>query len=645
MTVNFFDETSSDTTVISWLWNFGDNTSSEEQNPTHIYTDIGVYDVKLTVIDILGCTNTLLKNNTVETLMPIPHFSVNDNNICEGELISFMPSDTSNVTSYHWNFGDGTTSDEIFPTHLYTNSGYYDVSLNLVDNHGCDSTLTVNNYIYQQDIPLPNFDTDNSSAECYPLQIQFTDNTNNFNISNWFWDFGDAQTTSELQNPVHIYTLPGSYDVLVKLTTTNGCIGEMTKENYIKINGPTADINNPDTACRNEDIMFIAENQKDVFELKWIFGDGHSSDSDTAYNNYDMTGFVYPVLLIKSDTLGTCDVYIKDTIFIPQLDPQIVFDNEIYNGCIPFEVTASNYCTEAENWMWTVDGMNISQSSNVDYTFPDPGMHILKLFVYDDFGCVDSSEHTVEAYALPTVNAMSDTFLCRGENIVLRGEGAITYNWTPKIWLDDEYSNTPIAEPDSTIIYYVTGTDDNGCKNTSDVTLIVQQEPVIFLRDTAVIIGEIVNFNPYKSEISGYNWFPNYEIDCINCPQVNVRPLEPTVYELTVTDTANCFSLTYDVFVDIIKEYTVDVPAAFTPNGDGINDVVYVRGWGVDNLIMFRIFNRFGEIVFETNDKNIGWDGTFNGVKQGVESYKYHVSIKTYEDKILTKTGTIKLLK
>ena len=99
------------------------------------------------------------------------------------------------------------------------------------------------------------------------------------------------------------------------------------------------------------------------------------------------------------------------------------------------------------------------------------------------------------------------------------------------------------------------------------------------------------------------------------------------------------------MFIDIIKEYTVDVPNAFSPNGDGINDILFVRGWGIDELITFKVANRYGEIVFETNDKYTGWDGTYKGNLQGVESYTYFVSVKTYENQIISKKGSFKLLK
>ena len=265
--------------------------------------------------------------------------------------------------------------------------------------------------------------------------------------------------------------------------------------------------------------------------------------------------------------------------------------------------------------------------------------------ITNNFGCRDSSEVLIQAFALPEVITINDTLICRGDEIQLTVYGAEIYEWLPKMYLDDENANMPNSQPDSTIIYTVIGTDINGCINNSNLTLTVQQEPQVNINDTAVIIGEQVILNAYSDDILTYFWFPDYELSCNNCPVITAIPLEPTLYEITVTDTAKCFSLTYNVFIDIIKEYTVDVPAAFTPNGDGINDQIFVRGWGVDNLILFRIFNRYGETVFETTDKNIGWDGTYKGKMQGVETYTYFVSVETYENEILSKRGTIKLLK
>ena len=391
--------------------------------------------------------------------------------------------------------------------------------------------------------------------------------------------------------------------------------------------------------------MFIAEDQEDVFGLQWIFGDGSTSSEDTVYHTYDDIGYMYPILLLKSDDLGTCDKYLTDSLYIPQLLPEIIVVDNMYSDCVPFEFNAYNNCTVADTWFWDFGDGSYSSVSDPVHTYPNANIYTVRLIITNNFGCSDSSEVLVEAFPLPVITPINDTLICRGDEIQLKVSGAENYNWLPKMYLDDQYANMPNSKPDSTITYTVIGTDINGCINNSSLTLTVQQEPQVNINDTAVIIGEQVILNAYSDDILTYEWFPDYELSCNDCPVITAIPMESTLYEITVTDTAKCFSLTYDVFIDIIKEYTVDVPAAFTPNGDGINDMIFVKGWGVDNLILFKIFNRYGEIVFETTDKYIGWDGTYKGEMQGVETYTYIVSVETYENEILTKRGTIKLLK
>jgi gliding motility-associated-like protein len=645
LTALFGNETPLDTTITSWLWNFGDGSSSSDQDPIHTYDQFGLFNVSLSATDILGCTGSVMQEGLIRVRKPIPQFSVSDNTICFGDSILFIPYDTTGVVSIYWDFGDGTDSNETFPKHLYQSPGKYTVSLSLIDGQGCDSTITKIDFIYIQNIPSPDITSNLNNSDCYPIQVNFFDHTENPDVIDWLWNFGDGQTSSHLKNPIHIYTAPGDYDISLRVFTANGCTSEILKKDFIDIKGPYALINAPDTVCRNENTLFIAENQFDVFELQWIFGDGNTSTTDSAIHAYNTIGYVYPVLLLQSDSLGTCDIYISDSIYIPQLIPEILVEDNLVTGCIPFEFNALNECSEADLYSWNFDDGTFDYNNPVSHTFVNSGTYQVKLIISNDFGCSDSSTVDLEAFALPHVEALEDTLICVGDQLVLTASGAEHYQWYPFLYLEDENADQPITIPDSTITYTVYGTDVNACVNTSSVKITVQQKPVVSLTDTAVIIGEQVILDAFSEGILNWLWYPDDSISCMDCPVVTVNPLEPTQYEITVTDTSNCFTLTYTVFIDIIKEYTLDVPNAFTPNGDGINDIVYVRGWGIDELITFKIVNRFGEIVFETNDKFTGWDGTYKGKMQGIESYTYFVSVKTYENQMISKKGSIKLLK
>ncbi len=643
--IDFINKVQSDTTISFWKWDFGDESVSNEQNPSHIYDKFGIYNVSLQVTDTLGCTGKLTKINYIEAMQPIPDFIADDMTICLGDTVSFIPADTDRIASYWWDFGDGISSSEQYPEHIYDTAGYYPVTLTLVDNHGCDSTRTITDYIYMQNIPQPKFSSTDSVSECYPLTVNFEDTTNNSDVIDWLWDFGDGETSSHLKFPEHIYTAPGLYNVSLNLTTSNGCRNEILKSDFINIKGPYAEIIAPDTVCRNENVTLTADKKRDVFELQWIFGDGATSFSDTTVHAYDNIGYVRPVLLLKSDAAGTCDIYLEDSIYIPQLIPVINTTDNLFSGCMPFQLNASNNCNDADSWFWNFGDGNYSSVPNPHHIYSNSGTYFLELNISNKFGCSDSSSVPVEIFALPNIDVSADTLICRGEELSLTADGAQAYEWYPKIWLSEDNPNIPLAKPDSTITYSVTGTDFNGCRNTSSVTVRVQQIPKVNLKDTSIIIGETVLFDAYSKDIATYDWFPDYNINCTYCPSVAVNPVESTVYSLTVTDTANCFTVTYDVNIDILKKFTVDVPNAFTPNNDGINDVLYAEGWGIENLTDFKIFNRYGEIVFETNNKNEGWDGTYKGKLQNIETYTYLITVQTYDNKFITKRGTVKLLK
>jgi gliding motility-associated-like protein len=106
-----------------------------------------------------------------------------------------------------------------------------------------------------------------------------------------------------------------------------------------------------------------------------------------------------------------------------------------------------------------------------------------------------------------------------------------------------------------------------------------------------------------------------------------------------------CFQVIGTVHIEVKEEYTIDVPLAFTPNGDGNNDLIHVRGWGLKQLIEFKIYNRWGQCIFETDDLHKGWDGTFQGKKQEADTYAYTVKALTYGGRVLTKNGLFNLLR
>ena len=236
LTVNFTDESSN--APNSWLWNFGDGTTSTEQNPTHTYTKSGTYTVTLTSANTSGSNSTTKTGYiTVYALTLVAGFTANNTTGTGPFTVQFTDQTTYQFThrptSWFWEFGDGTTSTEQNPTHTYTVGAKYTVKLLAMNEFGLDSE-TKTNYITVYMMPVADF-TASTTSGSFPVTVTFTDKSRNLPTA-WLWDFGDG-TTSTSQNPTHTYTSVGTYTVTLTATNIVGS-NTSTKTGYITITQP-----------------------------------------------------------------------------------------------------------------------------------------------------------------------------------------------------------------------------------------------------------------------------------------------------------------------------------------------------------------------------------------------------------------------
>ena len=143
-----------------------------------------------------------------------------------------------------------------------------------------------------------------------------------------------------------------------------------------------------------------------------------------------------------------------------------------------------------------------------------------------------------------------------------------------------------------------------------------------------------------------FQWLVDNNTVCAGCNDYFDMPLQDTEYNIYYIDSAGCFPNSVDIMVIVDDDFSVDLPMAFTPNGDGVNDLVYVRGWGIYELLEFKVYNRWGQEIFFTKDINTGWDGTYKGKKQNVDTYVYNVKVLRWDKTtIVEKNGTINLMR
>jgi gliding motility-associated-like protein len=302
--VSFLDLTNSTVPISGWYWDFGDGGTSTQQNPTHFYGAPGSYDVKLILETSQGCMDSLSKPGYINiNQSPTAAIGLSDTAGCIPFGISFAdlsPATNNPLVVWNWDFGDGNNSTQQFSAHSYLNPGTYTVSFQITDIYGCtgstDTTVTA------WGLPDVNFIA-NDSFGCAPTPITFTDLSSN--SLSWVWDFGDGNT-SNLQQPVHTYNQDGMYTVSLQVTDQNGCIGELTKPQYINLDHPEANFTVSDkVTCPGVDVVFmdLSESDTTIVDWQWDFGDGNTATGNPAIHAYANPG-IYDVTLTVTDIFG-----------------------------------------------------------------------------------------------------------------------------------------------------------------------------------------------------------------------------------------------------------------------------------------------------------------------------------------------------
>ena len=233
------------------------------------------------------------------------------------------------------------------------------------------------------------------------------------------------------------------------------------------------------------------------------------------------------------------------------------------------------------------------------------------------------------------MQARSDT-ICRGDSAGLVASGAVTYLWTPATGLNNPNIPNPNASPATTTAYTVVGYDGANCfTDTAHITLTVWPTPTLSLgADLSLPVGAQQTLTPVitNGPIVSWLWTPATYLSCNRCQNPIATITKDIVYELTVQNIYGCKvkgALRIHTFCPNSQVY---IPDAFTPDGDGINDIFMIRGKGISSINYLRIFTRWGELIFEKtnfspNNPTYGWDGKIRGIKGPPDVFVYTTEV------------------
>ncbi|MFA5212574.1 MAG: DUF2341 domain-containing protein, partial [Methanoregula sp.] len=311
LTVLFND--SSYNAPTSWIWDFGDGTTSTDQNPVHTYAADGNYTVNLTVANSYG-SNSYAKTGyiLVSSGVPVGYFTANKTSGNAPLTIKFTDTTTINPTSWVWNFGDGTTSTDQNPVHTYVADGNYSVNLTVANSYGCNSFVKTGYILVSSGVPVGNFTADKTSGNA-PLTVKFTD-TSTINPASWAWDFGDNFTSTD-QNPLHTYEADGNYKVNLTVTNSYGSnsivkTGYITVSSGIPVANFTANITNGYPSLT---VQFTDTSTINPTSWYWDFGDDTTSTEKNPVHTYSTYG-TYTVSLTTANDYGSNTITKADLI-------------------------------------------------------------------------------------------------------------------------------------------------------------------------------------------------------------------------------------------------------------------------------------------------------------------------------------------
>jgi gliding motility-associated-like protein len=285
----------------------------------------------------------------------------------------------------------------------------------------------------------------------------------------------------------------------------------------------------------------------------------------------------------------------------------------------------------AANWQWLpLSGLNC-------YTCPNPVASPTVTTPYvvegkNSFGCADYDTVVITVIQPLQMNVSPDVGICIGQSTVLLASGASSYSWSPAIGLNNTTISNPTASPTVTTTYRVVGYDGYNCfTDTAFVTVGVGQYPTVNLGpDITLATGTL---HPLTSTITNgpirdWVWSPATNLSCASCPRPIAEVKKDITYTVKVTTAFGCSAADTVSIKTFCKDGQVFIPNAFTPDGDGLNDRLTVRASGIVSVKYFRIFNRWGDLIFERanfrpNDPAYGWDGKVRGVLSGPEVFVY----------------------
>jgi len=539
--------------------------------------------------------------------------------ICINDSLQFE-NESFGGSEYEWDFGDGNSSTEYEPKHAYTTAGTYDVVLIIRDSVSCVYSDT--DSIQVTVLPGPEATVPSFPKVCEGDEVQLTA----FGGTSYSWSPSSGLSDPNIQNPIATV----DHQITYVVTAIDSC-GTDTAWVTLKTFPDNTEAM-PDTSiCEGLSGPMWASGGVSFSWSPPIYLSAPNSATPTVFPD-TTTHYVVSIL----DSFG-CTHQHEVTVFTYGYVPQVEAWGDTV-VCTGQRVMLNAQGTDEYEW-YPKDNV-LSPFLNSTPAFPE----VTTTYVVEvKNACGSAFDSVLIEVSEVELDVRGDTNICEGDTVQLKATGTFTYQWTGPFFEQPAFASAPKINPEESGWYYVTGKNLQNCAKTDSVYVGVYPVPELEIptrQDTITGLSNVLLIAQSNTEI---RWSSKGYIPCVDCDSILVYPRERTVYYVTAVDSQGCNVHDSVVVAPISKIY---VPNAFTPDGDGINDIFMVQGHNLSEYSIV-IRDRWGQIIYRSSDITSGWNGRkFNtGKLSQIGSYTYSIQYKVVPEKKQVQTGTINLIR
>lgn len=655
-----------------FTWFIGEEMISTEESLTYTFPERGEYTVYLdTRQDGVGCMHrdsALIHITEIKAELNIAAQSCASSPTL---LDASASQDVHNLcqAGYTWLFenqrprevDDAVLSHTLLP-------GFQEVSLVVEDINGCRDTISGNTTAFALE---SDFTAD--TLICLPSDVDFTNlSTGDTTIVNYAWDFG-ASTSNE-ENPTHEFT-PEDYDpelmgdsitVLLVVEDAIGCVDSTTFliETYDIVSFVSLD--NGPNICQNETIGFDATDftqDGSFLTYDWDFGVHGTSTLSNPSVVFTEAGDQLVTLTFTEDATGCMGMV--DTLIRVAAKPIADFvsnQDSVDIICFPEQFTFTNTSVTDTVSVFQWDFGNGSESDLENPVIPfDKGTFEVELIVTTVQGCKDTTATSYTLVGPEGSFTVDKETICPGESVTFTLIDAIdvenyTWDFGDGVQVDNQSPVTHTYDPSSSVGLFtptlILRSDDDGCELIQDIPITVSSITADFVATTGLCPGEISFESDFVNPQSIIWDIDGQIVQGTSNPSVSISSDEPTIdVTLSVTDAFGCEVERMQVVDNPdLDASSIKFPNVFSPNGDDVNpvfNIVFDENALVSdvNVVEFRVYNRWGELLYNNENPTLGWDGRYKGIIVPPDVYAYYIEVAIDGCASRSKKGNVTVLK